>query len=89
MSERNNGADGFVWFLAGVAVGAAVGMLFAPRTGREMRHMIGKKTEEGRDYVVETGHDLYTKGRDLYERGKDLAEDAADLFEKGRKVVRL
>ncbi len=89
MSDRNEGADIFVWFLAGVAVGAAVGMLFAPKTGREMRRLIGKKTEEGRDYVVDTGRDLYTKGRDLYERGKDLAEDAAELIDKGRKVVRL
>lgn len=89
MADENNFTDRLVWFVAGVAVGAAVGLLFAPKTGSEMRRLIGKKTAEGRDYVAETGRDIYSKGRDLYERGKDLADDAGELFERGRKLVRL
>lgn len=84
-----NGGDKLMWFLAGAAVGAAVALLFAPKTGRELRKIIGEKTSEGRDYVVETGRDIYGKGRDLYERGRDLAEDAAELIDRGRKAVRI
>ena len=79
--------DMFVWFCAGVGVGAALGIFFAPKSGRELRQLIGKKTSEGREFLAETGRDVYSKGRHLYERGKDLAEEAAEVIERGRKVV--
>jgi gas vesicle protein len=85
----DNSGEKAMWFLAGVAVGAALGMLFAPKSGRELRRMISEKTSEGREKLVEAGKDIYDKGRDLYEKGKDIAEDAADLFERGRKIVKL
>jgi len=88
MAEKNSG-DSLIWFLAGVAVGVAAGMLLAPRSGREIRQLIGEKTAEGKDYVVDASRDVYAKGREIYEKGKDLAEDAADLFDRGRKAVRL
>ncbi|HYM09176.1 MAG TPA: YtxH domain-containing protein [Bryobacterales bacterium] len=88
MADDNTG-DKLVWFFAGVAVGAAAAILLAPRTGREIRQLIGERASEGRDKLVETGRDLYGKGRDLFEKGKDIAEDAADLFERGRKAVKL
>lgn len=83
---QSNGSS-LVWFLAGVAVGAAVALLCAPQSGRDTRQYIGKKSAAGRDYLTEHGREVYQKGRELYDRGKDLAEDAADLFERGRKVV--
>lgn len=88
MADDNTG-DKLIWFFAGVAVGAAAGILFAPRAGHETRRLIGEKTSEGRDRLMETGRDLYGKGRDLFEKGKDIAEDAAEVFERGRKAVRL
>ena len=88
MAEKNSG-DSLIWFLAGAAVGVAAGMLLAPRSGRELRRLIGEKTAEGKDYVVDAGRDVYSKGREIYEKGKDLAEDAAELFDRGRKAVRL
>ena len=88
MAEENSG-EKLIWFLAGAAVGAALGMLFAPRSGRELRQLISERTAEGREQLVEAGRDVYTKSRDLYERGKGLADDAAELFERGRKAVRL
>ena len=88
MADENTG-DKVIWFLAGVAVGAAAALLFAPKTGRELRQLLGEKSAEGRDYLVETGRDIYGKGREIYERGKDLAEDAAELIDRGRKAVRI
>ena len=84
MAEESN-ADKLIWFLAGVTVGAALGILFAPKAGSEMRQYLGEKGAAGRDYLTDTGRDIYSKGRDLYDRGKGLAEEAADLFDRGRK----
>ncbi len=88
MADEND-SDKLIWFLAGAAVGAALGLLFAPKSGREIRRLITDTTADGRDYLVEAGRDVYSKGRDIYEKGKDLADDAAEMFERGRKAVRL
>ena len=88
MAESNNN-EKLMWFLAGAAVGAALGLLFAPKSGRELRRLIGEKAEDGKDFLVETGRDAYSKGRELYDKGRDMAEEAAELFERGRKAVHL
>ncbi len=74
MADDNTG-EKVIWFLAGVTVGAGIGLLFAPKSGRETRQYLGEKTAGGREFLTETGRDLYTKGRKLYERGRALAED--------------
>jgi gas vesicle protein len=40
-------------FLLGAVVGVAIGMLYAPRTGTETRHMIADKADEVKDKVNE------------------------------------
>ena len=85
--EDNNSGDKAIWFLAGVAVGAGLGILFAPKSGRETRQYLGEQASRSRDYVSDTGKDIYSKGRDLYERGKGLAEEAGELIDRGRKAV--
>lgn len=78
--SRNHSSDSAIWFLAGAAVGATVALLFAPQSGERTRKLIGRKAEEGRDAI-------YDSGRDLYEKGKEIADEAANLFERGRKIV--
>lgn len=38
-------------FLIGVAVGTAVGILIAPKSGSETRAFLKRKSEEGTDYA--------------------------------------
>jgi gas vesicle protein len=85
---KDNSSSGFVWFLAGAAVGAAVALLYAPKAGRETRKYISKTTEKSKDAITESGKELVDRGKDLYDRGRALADDAADLFERGRKMVK-
>jgi gas vesicle protein len=75
------------WFIAGVAVGAAVALLYAPKAGKDTRKYLGKTAQHSRDAVEASGRELMDKGKELYERGKEIAEDAADLFERGKKLV--
>ena len=88
MANSNNG-EKLMWFLAGAAVGAAAALLLAPKSGQELRRLIGEKAGEGRDYLVDTGKDVYTKGKEIYDKARELADDAADLMERGRKAVHL
>lgn len=77
---RNHSSDSAIWFLAGAAVGATVALLFAPQSGERTRKLIGRKTDEGRDAI-------YESGRDLYEKGKEIADEAAHLLDRGKKIV--
>ena len=75
------------WFLAGAAVGAALGILFAPKAGSDTRKYLKSTTVESAEAMELSGRELMDKSKDLYERGKKIAEDASELFERGRKLV--
>jgi len=74
--------------VAGAAVGASVALLFAPKSGRDTRRYLSRKTQQGKAAVTHTSAELVDVGRDVFDRGRKLVEDAADLFERGRKLVR-
>ncbi len=91
MSE-NNGGSGFMWFLAGLGLGALVGVLYAPRSGRETRQANMDKAEEGRDFMVtrarearEQANQWVDRGREAYTRQKDQISAAV---EAGRAAYR-
>lgn len=86
MAREDNGS-GLVWFFLGVAVGATIAILYAPQSGKATREYIGRKTEEGKEFITDTARDTYEKGRELFERGREIAEEAAEIFERGRKLV--
>jgi gas vesicle protein len=87
MQNQEDYASKLAWFLTGAVVGATVAILFAPKSGKETRKMIGDTTQRGKEAVTETSRDIVEAGREMYERGRKLVDDAAELFERGRKLV--
>src|SRR5271155_5181855 len=49
MADDSNSNLG--WFLAGLGLGAVIGILYAPKSGRETREAIVAGALEGRDYL--------------------------------------
>lgn len=88
--ERHGDDSGssVVWFIVGAALGAAIGMLFAPKSGRETRRLIADQAEHGRERLSETSRDLRDKSKTVYDRGRHMADEASELFERGRRLVR-
>jgi gas vesicle protein len=84
--EQENSSS-IVWFVSGIALGAAVALLLAPEAGKHTRRKLAEHAERGRKTAMESGREIYERGRDLYERGREIAEDAAEMFERGRKVA--
>jgi len=76
------------WFLAGACIGAAVAVLFAPKSGKHTRQYLAGKVQQSKDAVADTSGNIVEASRDMFERGRQLVEDAADLFERGRKLVK-
>jgi len=94
MDDSNGDRIGF--FLLGAALGAAVALLCAPETGKQMRKRIRRKGEDVAGSLVDAGKDLVEMCEDLRERTEELAGDAAhelsakyrDLAERGKQLAK-
>jgi len=76
MSEESN-VSGIGWFLAGLGVGALIGVLYAPKAGKETR-----------EDIVSTAMDAKQRAADLVDKGRQQAGEYVDrgkeYYEKGR-----
>ncbi len=85
MSEDK--AGNVMWFVAGIALGATITLLYSPASGRVIRRKIGRNADRGRTAISETSRDLYDRGKELFEKGRQIADEAAELFDRGRKII--
>ncbi len=89
MSE-NNSSNSFVWFLAGMGLGALVGVLYAPRSGSETRDVLRARAEEGRDYVRTRAREARGQASEWVDRGREVVNQQKDQFraayEAGRQA---
>jgi gas vesicle protein len=84
----HDSGSGIIWFFAGAAIGAAVGMLLAPKSGSDTRRYLAERATAGRDTVSGAGRDVYERGKEAYEKARHLGDEASELFERGRRLVR-
>ena len=71
MSDRDN-SNSFLWFLAGLGFGALMGVLYAPRSGRETRDAIKNTAQEGGEYLKNLGREAKETVSQWVDRGKDV-----------------
>ena len=90
MSDNDNSSIG--WFLAGLGLGALVGVLYAPKSGRETRDSIRQAANDSRDFVSTRGQELrgqvdqwVAKGKETVSRSK---EQISSAVEAGRQAYR-
>jgi gas vesicle protein len=87
MSDEADYSGRLTWFLTGAAIGAAVAILLAPKSGKDTRKILAKTGQRGKEALEDTGKDIADAGRDMFERGRKLVDDATELFDRGRKLV--
>lgn len=100
MSEDNTKIAGA--FLIGGLIGAAVALLYAPKSGRETRKDIARTAkkvkketvhlvEDAIDSINDFAGDVKDKVSDIIDQGKDLSESAKKEIlknlEDGQKVI--
>ena len=85
---EEQGSNLIGWFLTGAVIGAAISILYTPRSGKENRQLIAEKAQQGTEAISDSAQNMIESSRDIFERGRKLVEDAADLFDRGRKLVR-
>src|SRR5690242_11295165 len=71
MSDRDGG-NNFMWFLAGLGFGALMGVLYAPRSGRETRESLMTSAQEGREYMKTRGKEARETMNQWVDRGKEV-----------------
>jgi gas vesicle protein len=99
MSDNDSGVGGFGWFLAGLGIGALVGVLYAPKSGKETRDDLIAGALEARERAgqyynqgVEQAGQYVQQGKQVaqqyVEQGKQVASDYVDkgkqYYDKGR-----
>lgn len=87
MSDRESNT--FVWFLAGLGLGALAGVLYAPRPGSETRDVLRSRAE-GRDYMRSRARDARSQASEWVDRGRDVVNQQKEQFraayEAGRQA---
>jgi gas vesicle protein len=90
MSDEKQGS-GFAWFVAGLGLGALVGVLYAPKAGREIREEVANNAREGAEYLKQRSRETADHVSTLVERGKSQVNDYVDqgkeYIDRGRAQV--
>ncbi|MGQ9630406.1 MAG: YtxH domain-containing protein [bacterium] len=80
MAEREGGSP-ILAFLVGLAVGAGLALLFAPRSGRETQERIKESIEDLRSEMEK----LLKQGREFFEAKR---EELLEAVESGREALK-
>ena len=75
---RDEGGSGFAWFLAGLGVGAIIGVLYAPKSGAETRQQIADSAEQARDYVTSRARQARDQASQWVDRGREVFNQQRD-----------
>src|SRR2546428_327713 len=88
MSDRDG--NSFVWFLAGLGIGAVVGVLYAPRSGEEKREAWVSRAREGGEGLRQQTRRARGQAGDWMGRGGDVVgkkkEQSRAAYEAGRQA---
>lgn len=77
---HDNGSR-FSYFLVGLGIGAAVGLLFAPRTGEETRGYLRDRYGELRDETRRRSREVRDRAEEYSERGKEFVDRQRESIE--------
>ena len=88
MADNNNNASGLGWFLAGLGLGAVVGVLYAPKAGRETRDDLVNSALDAKERAAALAQQSLDRANGYVDQGKQTAAEYVDrgkeYYEKGR-----
>lgn len=86
MSDSNN--NSFLWFLAGLGVGVAAGVLYAPRSGDETRQALRARAEDSRDFVRDRARQARDQAASWADRGREVLNQQKEQFRSAYEAGR-
>ena len=87
--------QGLAWFIAGLGVGALVGVLYAPKSGKETRDTLVTGAREGTEHLRSKTRQAAEQVGSLVEHSRDQAGEYVDrgraqweeFVERGKNIV--
>jgi gas vesicle protein len=76
MSEKIESNAGYL--IAGLVIGAAISVFFAPKSGEGTRKYLSKKLNEGTKHARKKARELRERADDLVERGKEMVNETKE-----------
>ena len=86
--SSGNVGTAITFLLIGLGAGAVVGMLFAPKAGRQMRRDLRRGYDNARDTFDDWKENAKDFAEDAIERGSDIADDLRDRVRPLAKAIR-
>jgi len=86
MSDRNS--NSFLWFLAGVSIGAIAGVLYAPRSGDETRQALRSRAEDGREFMRDRARQARQQAEGWADRGREVLNQQKEQFRSAYEAGR-
>lgn len=81
--DSGSGASGIILaFLLGGLTGAALAILFAPRSGKETRDLLGDRLREGADRGAELTDKVVSKGREALDQASEYVGRQREVLER-------
>jgi gas vesicle protein len=78
MSDSNS--NSFLWFLAGLGIGAVAGVLYAPRSGDETRQALRARAEDSREFVRDRARQAREQASTWADRGREVLNQQKEQF---------
>jgi gas vesicle protein len=83
--NQRNSSGKFTTFAVGLGIGAVVGLLFAPASGKKTRHYITRTVKDGFDDAASTGKRWSRRAQETVD---DVKVNVAGMIEAGQKAYR-
>jgi gas vesicle protein len=84
MTQNNSNGGGVGWLFAGLGIGALLGFLYAPKSGKETRESLAANAQEARD----RGNKMYAQGERQAGQYIQQGRDALNQYiEKGKDLL--
>jgi gas vesicle protein len=88
MSDNDESVSGLGWFLAGLGIGALVGVLYAPKAGKETREDIVASALDAKDRAAVLAQQAQDRAAVLAQQGKqqmgEYADRGKEYYDRGR-----
>lgn len=75
-------------FCVGLSIGIGLGILLAPKSGRQTRSLIRDQAAHGADYVARTSAEIFGKASDLVKEGTEKIVQQGEALKTAVKAGR-